>query len=247
MSDELKKNYLQQVFLEAGMPLTDRQASAFLRYYEMLVETNRVMNLTAITEFEEVAVKHFADSCMLYSPRIREMLSALGIPEEPSVIDVGTGAGFPGLPLAILCPGAKVYLLDALRKRIDFLRDVVSTLDLSNVRMEHGRAEEGMKLRESFDLTVSRAVSDLSVLSEYCLPYTRVGGVFAAYKSADSDEELDRAGNAIRILGGEVGEVCDFTLPASGEPRRIILIRKVRETPGKYPRKAGKPAKSPLK
>ena len=248
LSDELKKNYLQQVFLEAGMPLTDRQASAFLRYYEMLVETNRVMNLTAITEFEEVAVKHFADSCMLFSPKIREKISALGIPEEPSVIDVGTGAGFPGLPLAILCPGAKVYLLDALRKRIDFLRDVVSTLDLSNVRMEHGRAEEGMKLRESFDLTVSRAVSDLSVLSEYCLPFVRLGGFFVAYKTEDAAEEIEAAKGAIAKLGGRLVRIEKAAGAADplSSGHTLVVVEKIAKTPKEYPRKAGTPGKDPL-
>ena len=143
-----------------------------------------------------------------------------------------------------------MVLLDALRKRIDFLEEVVAELELSNATAIHARAEDGVKLtdfREFFDLAVSRAVSDLSILSEYCLPYVRVGGIFAAYKSAESDEEIQKAEKAIEILGGEIAETVDFSLPVTSAPRRIVLIKKVRETPEKYPRKAGKPAKSPLK
>ncbi len=239
--------FLKEAFSELGIRLTDPQVSAFLRYYELLTEKNKVMNLTAITEYEEVVVKHFADSAVLFSPLFSEKLEALGIPEAPSLIDVGTGAGFPGLPLAVVKPAAKAYLLDALQKRVDFLEEVIRMLDLPNVFAAHGRAEEVGTRRESFDLAVSRAVSDLSVLSEYCLPYVRVGGVFAAYKSSDSDEEIHRAERAIKILGGEIAETVDFTLPVTNDPRRMVLIRKIRETPGKYPRKAGKPAKSPLK
>ena len=265
------RKFLTDAFLSLGIGLEDRQAEAFFRYYELLAEKNRVMNLTAITEYKEVVIKHFADSAILFSPLFLKKLSKLGISAQPSLIDVGTGAGFPGLPLAIVNPSAKVYLLDALQKRVDFLEEVTVTLDLPNVFAAHGRAEEGVGfnlpeifaalekpaknipgagsavLRESFDLAVSRAVSDLSVLSEYCLPYVRVGGVFASYKSADSDDEIRRAERAIEILGGEISEAVDFTLPETHDPRRIVLIRKVSETPGKYPRKSGKPAKSPLK
>ncbi|MBR6322033.1 MAG: 16S rRNA (guanine(527)-N(7))-methyltransferase RsmG [Lachnospiraceae bacterium] len=263
----MKQDYLQEVFQSLGISLTGRQAGDFLRFYELLAEKNKVMNLTAITEFDEAAVKHFADSAVLFSPLFRGKLSALGISENPTVIDVGTGAGFPGLPLAIVNPEAKVYLLDALQKRIDFLSDVIGALGLKNVFAAHGRAEEGVRFdlpemfirtgilsdedavgacRGFFDLAVSRAVSDLAVLSEYCLPYVRVGGVFAAYKSAASDDEIRRAEKAIEILGGEIAEEADFTLPVTNDPRRIVLIKKGRETPGKYPRKAGKPEKKPL-
>ena len=249
-NQETKQNLLKEAFQCLGVTLSERQTQAFLRYYELLTEKNQVMNLTAITEYDEVVVKHFADSVALFSPLFTEKLKALGIPQNPSLIDVGTGAGFPGLPLAIVNPETKVVLLDALRKRIDFLEEVVAELELSNATAIHARAEDGVKLtdfREFFDLAVSRAVSDLSILSEYCLPYVRVGGIFAAYKSAESDEEIQKAEKAIEILGGEIAETVDFSLPVTSAPRRIVLIKKVRETPEKYPRKAGKPAKSPLK
>lgn len=258
-NDETKQNFLKEVFLGLDISLSGQKTRAFLRYFELLEEKNKVMNLTAITEYDEVVVKHFADSAALFSPLFMEKLSALGVPQNPTLIDVGTGAGFPGLPLTIVNPEAKVYLLDALQKRIDFLSDVIAVLDLKNAFTAHGRAEEGVRfnmpgefgltgiLRESFDIAVSRAVSDLSILSEYCLPYVRTGGVFAAYKSAESDAEIERAEKAIEILGGEIAETVDFTLPVTNDPRRIVLIKKVRETPEKYPRKAGKPEKSPLK
>ncbi len=251
--EETKQNFLEEVFQSLGIPLSGQKTGAFLRYFELLTEKNRVMNLTAITEFDAIVVKHFADSAALFSPLFTEKLLVLGIPQNPTLIDVGTGAGFPGLPLAIVNPEAKVILLDALRKRIDFLSEVTAALGLRNTEAVHARAEDGVKLassvgsfRESFDLAVSRAVSELSILSEYCLPYVRVGGVFAAYKSTDTDEEIRRAEKAIEILGGEIAETLDFALPVTKDPRRIVLIRKVRETPEKYPRKAGKPEKKPL-
>ncbi len=268
INEETKQNLLEEGFQSLGIPLSEQKTRAFLRYFELLTEINRVMNLTAITEYDEVVIKHFADSAALFSPLFTEKLSVLGIPQNPTLIDVGTGAGFPGLPLAIVNPEAKVYLLDALQKRIDFLSDVIAVLDLENAFAAHGRAEEGVRfdvpglfrdsessgsressgkpLRGFFDLAVSRAVSDLSILSEYCLPYVRVGGVFAAYKSTESDSEIQRAEKAIEILGGEISETVDFTLPVTNDPRRIVLIQKVQKTPEKYPRKAGKPEKKPL-
>ena len=256
MSETEQVRFLTDCFSSIGLPLSERQKKQLLGYDERLVEKNRVMNLTAITEYEDVVIKHFADSAVLFSEKYRETLKSLGLPENPSIIDVGTGAGFPGLVLAIMKPQAKVYLLDALRKRIDFLSELSEELELQNTVVAHGRAEEAVKfswpwsengcLREQFDLAVSRAVSDLSVLAEYCLPYVRVGGLFAAYKSGSPDEEISRAGNALDILGGEIAEILRFELPVSKDPRSIILIKKVRETPEKYPRKAGKPEKKPL-
>lgn len=256
--------FLRSVFEEAGMPLSEQQAQAFLRYYDLMTERNKVMNLTAITEFEEAAVRHFTDSCMLFSPALSEARADAGISEKAFVIDVGTGAGFPGIPLKILKPRLSLVLLDALNKRVDFLRDVVTALDLDHTAAVHARAEEGVllrkkeilleagstdpqeTLRETFDLAVSRAVAHLSVLSEYCLPFVRTGGCFAAYKSGAVDEELREAENALKILGGEIASVTKFELPIFHDSRSILLIRKVRETPAKYPRKAGKPGKSPL-
>ena len=246
---EYSTAYIEDVFSETGLPLTDRQAWAFLKYYEILTERNQVMNLTAISGFKESVVRHFADSCMLFSPSLENARKQAGILEDSRLIDVGTGAGFPGLPLKILRPELRVVLLDALQKRVDFLNDVITSLDLNRIEAIHARAEEGAReetLRESFDLAVSRAVAHLSVLSEYCLPFVSVGGCFAAYKSGNIDQELSEAGNALNTLGGEVISVEHFTLPRFGDERSIIFIRKVRETPEKYPRKAGKPGKNPL-
>jgi len=232
---------IKMMFDTVNMTINDCQSRQFARYYEMLVEKNEVMNLTAITEFNEVLIKHFLDSCWLWKILGDTDLEGIG-----TMIDVGTGAGFPGVPLKILRPEVDLLLLDALQKRIDFLKEVGAAIDLTGVTYEHNRAEDGAKAhRESFDLAVSRAVSKLSVLSEYCLPYVKVGGLFAAYKSGDIDEELAEAANALKILGGEVDRVERFTLP-DGSPRSIVLIRKVCETPSKYPRKAGKPVKAPL-
>ncbi|MBQ6549824.1 MAG: 16S rRNA (guanine(527)-N(7))-methyltransferase RsmG [Lachnospiraceae bacterium] len=283
----MPEEFLKEVFKEAGMILSEAQVRAFLRYYELLTERNKVMNLTAITEFEEAAVRHFADSCILFSPALSDAREAAGIRDDSLLIDVGSGAGFPGLPLKILKPELTVVLLDALQKRVDFLTDVVTTLDLNRTAAVHARAEEGVRLnlaeilgkgtiscgdvttmsiqnadlklvgqnrenegvtllREAFDLAVSRAVAHLSVLSEYCLPFVRVGGCFAAYKSGEIDAELREAENALTILGGEVVSVKRFTLPRYGDARSIVFIKKVRHTPDKYPRKAGKPGKSPL-
>ena len=229
---------IKTIFSDADLSLSDRQARQFVRYYELLVQKNEVMNLTAITEFHEVVVKHFLDSCLLW-----RYLS-----EEPvtSVIDVGTGAGFPGVPLKILRPEVRLQLLDALRKRVDFLEEVGAALDLRDVVFEHGRAEDSAKQnREGFSLAVSRAVSRLNVLSEYCLPFVKVEGLFTAYKSAEIEDELAEAERAIRELGGQLERIEKFSLP-DGSQRSIVFIRKVAETPKKYPRKAGRPMKAPL-
>ena len=244
-------DYIKTVFLDAGMSLTDPQSKAFYRYYELLTERNRVMNLTALTDFEEAVIRHFVDSCMLFSPQLEAARAEAGVSEQALVIDVGSGAGFPGIPLKILKPELSVVLLDALRKRIDFLDDVITTLDLHRITAIHARAEEGVRipdttLRETYDLAVSRAVAHLSVLSEYCLPFVRVGGCFAAYKSGNIDQELKEAEHALEVLGGELVSDVRFALPCLGDARSILLIRKVHETPLKYPRKAGKPGKNPL-
>ena len=260
----MPETFLKSVFEKAEIPLSEPQIQAFLRYYELLIERNRVINLTAITEFEEAAVRHFADSCMLFSQILNEPRVQAGITEQARMIDIGTGAGFPGIPLKILKPDLTAVLLDALKKRVDFLQEVITELNLSKAAAIHARAEEGVllswsevipekdrtspgtTLRETFDLAVSRAVAHLSVLLEYCLPFIRVGGCFAAYKSGNVDLELQEAENALKILGGELLSVTRFSLPCQGDARSILLIKKVRETPEKYPRKAGKPGKSPL-
>jgi len=224
-----------------GITLTDDQIQQFITYYEMLVEWNEVMNLTAITEYEEVMKKHFIDSISL--------IKAYDVSKSATVIDVGTGAGFPGLALKIAYPNLKVTLLDSLNKRINFLNAVIDKLELKGVEAIHGRAEDfakAGKLREKFDLCVSRAVANLSTLSEYCLPFVKVGGQFISYKSEKIVEEKAAAENAIKILGGKVSEQVEFTLPDSDIYRNLFVITKERQTPKKYPRKAGLPGKEPL-
>ena len=224
-----------------GIRLTDIQKRQFDRYYELLIEWNRVMNLTGITEYDEVNLKHFTDSLTIV--RIKEMKNV------STMIDVGTGAGFPGIPIKIAFPHIKVTLLDSLNKRIKFLDQIVEELGLDDVVTLHGRAEDYAKkdeYREKFDLCASRAVANLSTLSEYCLPFIKKGGCFVSYKSADSDEEIKMSEKALDILGGKIEKIDKFTLPGSDMGRALVMIEKVKNTPRKYPRKAGVPSKEPL-
>ena len=221
--------------------LSDGQVDQFNRYYELLVKKNEVMNLTAITDYHEVCLKHFADSISL--SQYYDMSSV------DSLIDVGTGAGFPGIPLKILFPNLNVTLLDSLNKRLLFLEDVIDELDLDNIKTVHSRAEEAgrMKnLRENYDLCVSRAVANLSTLSEYCLPLVKVGGNFISYKAGEVEDEINSAKHAINKLGGKIKSVEEFSLPDSDISRSFVIIEKVNETSNLYPRKPGTPNKKPL-
>lgn len=227
---------------ELGIELSDVQITQFLTYYEMLIEWNKVMNLTAITEYDEVMKKHFIDSLTL--------IRAYDLKQEISVIDIGTGAGFPGLALKIAFPNLKVTLLDSLNKRIQFLNEVIQKLELTGIDTIHGRAEDYArpdKLRETYDLCVSRAVANLSTLSEYCIPFVKVGGKFISYKSEKLTEEIAESGQAIKTLGGKIDNQIEFYLPQTDFLRNLFVIDKVRETSKRYPRKAGLPAKEPLK
>lgn len=242
---ELLEKYDTSVFerdlKEIGITLEKRQMCQFLKYYELLIEWNRFMNLTGITEFEEVMKKHFIDSLSLAKYQ--------KISDVKTLIDVGTGAGFPALPLKIAFPHLQVTLLDSLNKRIHFLDAVIEELELDGIETVHGRAEDFAKpdkLRERYDIAVSRAVANLATLSEYCIPFIRKGGSFAAYKSEKVSEELKTAEKAVSLLGGRVISKNDFVLPFSDMNRTIVIIQKEKETPKKFPRKAGLPAKEPL-
>lgn len=226
---------------ELEVSLTDKQIEQFLIYYELLTEWNSFMNLTAITEYEDVLKKHFVDSVSL--------IQAVDVRKEFTLIDVGTGAGFPGLALKIAYPELKVTLLDSLQKRIQFLDAVIEKLGLEGIETIHGRAEDfakPQKLRENFDLCVSRAVANLSTLSEYCLPFVKVGGYFIPYKSEKIAQEKEEAEKALELLGGKFERQVEFMLPSSDIYRNLFVIKKVKETPKKFPRKAGLPAKEPI-
>lgn len=234
--------------------LNEKQLYQFMQYYELLVEWNQVMNLTAITEFDEVLKKHFIDSLALV--KVFHLIGIDHLDENQddvlagiSLIDIGTGAGFPGIPLKIAFPNVKMTLMDSLNKRIDFLNNVIDVLQLEGIETIHGRAEDYAKpdlLREKYDLCVSRAVANLATLSEYCLPYVKMGGKFIAYKSEKITEEMKDAEYAINLLGGKVKEQIGFTLPYSELYRNLFVVEKSDRTPMKYPRKAGLASKKPL-
>lgn len=226
---------------EYGLQLTNGQIAAMDTYYRLLLEWNEKMNLTAITEPHEVAVKHMIDSLSCYR---EEIFTAAA-----RIVDVGTGAGFPGIPLKIFQPELELILMDSLNKRLNFLREVAGNLGLQGVAFVHARAEEAGKNkqhRESYDIAVSRAVARLNVLCELCLPLVKVGGWFIALKGAQYEDEVHEAAQALTILGGKVADIRPVSLPGLADKRAVIYIKKVAATPPLYPRKAGTPEKKPL-
>lgn len=232
---------LEEGCRELGITLDEIQKKQFTDFYEYLVEKNKVMNLTGITEFQEVLIKHFLDSLAC--------VKAVDISRIKRIMDIGTGAGFPGVPLKIAFPHLEACLLDSLKKRVNFLEETFQMLKLENITAIHGRAEEYAKnkqYRETYDLCVSRAVSNLATLSEYCLPYVKTGGYFISYKSGTVQEEVEQAQKAVKILGGKIQDVVYFQLPDSEIQRSLVVIEKIKATPGRYPRKAGTPLKEPL-
>lgn len=232
---------LEEGFKKLNIPYNDEIENKFVKYRNLLKEWNQKINITSIDDDEEIYVKHFLDSILLLENNCKN--------ETKSLIDVGTGGGFPGVPLKIVNDGYKVTLLDSLRKRIDFLDKVKKELMLENVELIHGRAEDygqSKKYREKFDICVSRAVAPLNILCEYCLPFVNVGGYFAAYKSENISSEISDSENAIKKLGGKIKEVREVSLPTTDIVRKIVIIEKYEQTNAKYPRKAGKPSKDPL-
>lgn len=239
-------NKLVNICNKINIEISDDQINCFEKYYELLIEKNKVMNLTAITDKEDVIVKHFIDSIALI-PYLLD--KGININNKLKIIDIGTGAGFPGLPLKIMMPDVKFTLLDSLNKRVSFLNEVIDELKLKDIEALHGRAEDyasDSKYREKYDICVSRAVANLSTLSEYCIPFVKEDGFFISYKAGESEEEINNSKNAIKILGGKINKVEEFVLPGTDVSRVFVFIRKLELTDKKYPRKAGVPAKKPL-
>lgn len=226
---------------ELDIELSDGDIERFSEYKRLLKEWNEKINITAIKDDDEIDIKHFLDSVSVFKSGL--------INGDEKIIDIGTGGGFPGIPIKIIKPDTEVVLLDGLNKRLKFLNEVIDRLKLQNISTVHGRAEElGRKkeYRETFDIAVSRAVASLNTLSEYCLPFVKVGGYFIAMKGPDVDEEIAQSINAIEKLGGQIEKRIDILLPSSDITHNLLLIKKVKATPSAYPRGAGNPKKKPL-
>ena len=229
---------LQKIFEKYGINLSKEQEEQFDKYISMLVETNRVMNLTAITEESEVLIKHFLDSA----------LPEKFIPQNSTVVDVGSGAGFPAIPLKIVRPDLKIYMVDSLNKRINFLNSVIKELNLQNTYAFHDRAEDfAVKNREKFDVAVARAVASLNTLSEYLLPLVKVGGRAVIYKSTKLEEEIEESRKAISVLGAKIDSIEKFVIEEENLERNILVLSKISQTPKKYPRNKNQPKLNPIK
>jgi len=232
---------LQSFCKDINIDLSNDQCNQFMKYYNLLIETNKVMNLTAITDFDEVVIKHFIDSIYLGK--------YIDLHNYTRLMDLGTGAGFPGVPLKIVYPNLKITLVDSLNKRIQFLNDVIKELNLGKIEAIHDRAEtlaHNNDYREKYDLIVSRAVSNLSTLNEYCIPFIKKEGYFISYKSGDIEEELENSNKAISILGSKVDRIEKYNLPGTDINRSLVIIKKEKSTEQKYPRRSGIPQKKPL-
>lgn len=240
--EAMRENLLQTGALELGVNLGKNEVLLYVKYLDILLEWNKKINLTSITDPEEVVLKHFLDSIAAV-PYLEKK-------ESLRIMDIGTGAGFPGVPVKIACPEADMVLLDSLKKRITFLNHLIEELGLAGIKAIHGRAEDLCRqegFREAFDVVTSRAVANLTVIAELCLPFVKVGGVFIAYKGPRAREEVEESKGALEILGGSLRKMITITLPKSRDERNLIFIAKEKETPEKYPRKAGIPEKRPLK
>ncbi len=234
-------NILTSSLDELGIKYTDEQIEKLIKYFEMLIEKNKVLNLTAITDFQGVMIKHFVDSLSI--------LKYVDVAKDSKILDIGTGAGFPGIPLKIFLPDVEFVLMDSLNKRLNFILEVIEELKLEKICVKHGRAEDlahDKLYREQFDFCFSRAVANLSTLTELCLGFVKKGGMFIPYKSALAEDEISNAQNSIKLMGGKYLKTEKFELPVLKEERDFIFIKKGVNTPGKYPRKAGTPAKNPL-
>ena len=234
------KNKMIELARMINVKLTEEQVEDFFKYMNLLLEWNEKINLTAITDVDDIILKHFIDS----------MTVLKYIEKDKSIIDVGTGAGFPGIPIAIMREDVKITLLDSLNKRINFLNEVCSELKINNIETIHGRAEEAgqnKQYREKYDIAVSRAVANMTTLSEYLIPFVKVGGICICMKGSEIDHELEQAKFAIKELGGKIEKVEKFNLPDSDIERNIVIIKKIKPTPNRYPRKAGMPSKMPIR
>lgn len=241
MSNNIENKFIDNLS-SFEIRLSDVQLNQFRKYYELLIEWNEKINLTTITEYEDVLTKHFLDSLS-----IAKLLNKHNI---SSLIDIGTGAGFPGIPIKIVYPDIKITLLDSLQKRINFLNEVINELNLPSIETIHGRAEDfanQSSYREQYDVCVSRAVANLSTLSELCMPYVKIGGAFISYKSEKADIEIREAQKAVSLFGGDIIKKTSFVLPSTDYERNLLEVVKLKATPKKYPRKAGTPAKLPIK
>lgn len=245
---EIDITYLEQCSKNIGIDLDKRQLCRFLEYYQLLIEYNEKINLTAITKWEDVVIKHFVDSMSLV--KVYGSLDKLKeSTKDKKLADIGTGAGFPGIALKILLPDLNITLIDSLEKRIRFLNVVCDKLELKGINAVHGRVEDlahDKDFRENFDFAAARAVAALPVLSEYCIPFIKKDGFFFAYKSEKAEEEISLSNNALKILNSKIENFCEFDIPNTDFHRTIIVIRKEEKTPDKYPRKSGTPSKKPL-